>query len=262
MATEQLLAQQKRRKRKGGHNSACWICQRAHRACDVGRPCQRCNSIGTAEDCCNPPPPPKKEKTRLKFITITTDSFLACPSPPQPIPNPPVHRTQQQQHQPTSSAPIPVRHQESPDSSSGNNGSPFSDWRWQQVPCAVPEGPAVLAPTVGSRGTSSPSRSKSFPSSSASNPPSPPHSDPSCPPSFPATSAFPSNASSSRTSDGNEDDEDDTKDRLLLSLLEAVRKLNETTGRLKNGQLVLGRQLFALRCEREIILDDFDGKRD
>jgi len=80
-----------RKRKRSPHHTACWECNRLHRSCDGGRPCQRCVTNGKDDTCQSVPKKPfaRKRRTGDQGKHLFTLSIFN-PSPninPLPIPS-------------------------------------------------------------------------------------------------------------------------------------------------------------------------------
>ena len=96
-----------RKRKRSPHHTACWECNRLHRSCDGGRPCQRCVTNGKDDTCQSVPKKPFARKRRtgeqwMKEQLLTLSIFHESPKiNPPAIPTAPSFST------PTSTTPKP-----------------------------------------------------------------------------------------------------------------------------------------------------------
>lgn len=256
----------KKKRKRGGHNSACWVCQRDHRACDVSRPCKRCVSIGAADDCTRPPSDRTERPKRRKFVVVTTESFANHSNgdnhPIKVSSTSTYQLTNHQHHQhhypstattmsTLNASSMPIESQTttltttetvSEITTTTKLSNSFSGWQWQQQQC--PNHSIAQHQDVDDYNECD-DASSSSPSSS----PSPSIDDDvelSSTDKNPSVNSNNSAQQSSKSTEAALPDKDD-KEQLLLALLKEVQQLNQTTGRLKDEQSMLGHQLSVLQ---------------
>ena len=219
-----------KKRKRGGHNSACWVCQRDHRACDASRPCKRCVSIGTGDDCVRPPPNKTERPKRRKFFVVTTESFSGCGSSSSASTRTETITTTETLSQRTRfTEPIRV------------NNSSFSGWQWQQQ-----------GPSPGSESPLEPPSDGAIPENLRSPPPTLPIGL--VPSVLPAPVGIPPAISPQAPELPDlmvDTEKEKEKEQLLLALLKEVQQLNQTTGRLKDEQSMLGKQISVLQQKQD-----------